>query len=129
MFSNRYFPHALFAVALSSVSINLVSQRKSAEDERARVKAQLSILQSIKEQLQSDTPISNDELERLKKLARSAAPTNGADAGVTGGLREQVSWSDIFRGRKPTMMDGEQEVSKWDKQDLEKMRKEMAGSR
>jgi hypothetical protein len=68
--SHRYFPHVLFSLALTTISINLVSHRRTAEDERSRVQARISVLESIKEQLQSGKPLSNEELDRQKKLAR-----------------------------------------------------------
>lgn len=112
LFSNRYFPHALFAIALTSISINLVSHRRTAEEERSRVQAQISVLGSIKDQLQSGKPMSNEELDRLKKLARSA--DNDRES------HKAVSWTNVFRSvRKPQPSDGEAEISKWDKQDLE----------
>ena len=63
-----YLPHVLYSVALTSISINLVSFRKTAEADVARVNAQISILESIKQQLQSRVPLSTDELEKLKEV-------------------------------------------------------------
>lgn len=73
------------------------------------------MLESIKERLQSDKPLSNEELEKLKKLARPADST-----GHEGREKEEeVSWTNVFRSRaKPQASDGE--LSKWDQQDLEK---------
>ena len=114
LFSHRYFPHALFAIALTSISINLVSQRRTAEDERSRVQAQISVLESIKEQLQSGKPLSDEELDKQKKLARSADTTNDRESHTT------VSWMEVFRSaRKPRSSDGEAELNKWEQKDLE----------
>ena len=115
LFSNRYFPHALFAIALTSISINLVSHRRTAEDERSRIQAQISVLESIKEQLQSDKPLSNEELEKLKKLVRPVDTGREAEHHK----EEEVSWTNVFRSRKTQVLDGEAELSKWDQQDLE----------
>lgn len=115
LFSNRYFPHALFAIALTSISINLVSHRRTAEDERSRIQAQISVLESIKEQLQSDKPLSNEELERLKKLVRPVDTGREAERHK----EEEVSWTNVFRSRKNQVLDREAELSKWDQQDLE----------
>jgi len=122
LFSHRYFPHALFAIALTSISINLVSHRRTAEDERSRVQARISVLESIKEQLQSGKPLTNEELDRQKKLARSA--DDGREH------HKAVSWTEVFRSaRKPQSSDGEAELSKWEQQDLETLQKEISGSR
>jgi len=129
LFSNRYFPHAFFAIALTSISINLISHRRTAEDERSRIQAQISVLESIKEQLQSDKPLSSEELERLKKLVRPV------DTGYEGreteeSHKEGISWINLFRSsREPQTSDGEAELSKWDQQDLEKLQKEVSSSR
>ena len=112
LFSHRYFPHVLFAIALTSISINLVSHRRTAEDERSKVQAQISVLESIKEQLQSGKPLSNEELDRQKKLARPV--DNDRER------HKAVSWTDVFRSaRKPQLSDGVAELNKWDQQDLE----------
>jgi hypothetical protein len=117
LFTHRYFPHAFLAIALTSISINLISHRRTVEDERSKIKAQISVLESIKEQLQSDKPLSNEELAKLKKLVRPVDST-----GHEGREKEEeVSWTNVFRSRgKPQASDGESELSKWDQQDLEK---------
>lgn len=116
MFSSPYFQHALYSIACLSISINLVGMRRAAEDDKARLEARLSILQSIKTHLtKDDSPQTREELERLMRLAKKNA------IGETGVVREEgdVSWSDIFAGRAPKIADGE-ELSRWEKEDLEK---------
>lgn len=115
LFSNRYFPHVLSAIALTSISINLTSHRRTAEEERSRIQAQISVLESIKEQLQSDKPLSSEELQRLKKLVRPVAVDTGHQA-----RKEEVSWTSVFRKKPQQTPDGETEMSKWDQQDLAK---------
>lgn len=116
LFSNRYFPHALSAIALTSISINLTSHRRTAEEERSRIQAQISVLESIKEQLlQSDKPLSNEELERLKKLVRPVE--SGYEGRETESRKEEIGWINVFR--KPQLSDGDAEMSKWDQKDLQ----------
>ena len=91
--------------------MNLTSQRRTAEDERSRIQAQISVLESIKEQLHSGKVLSNEELDRQKKLARSADDSNRE-------THNPVSWSDVFsRTRKNKSSDGE--LNKWEQKDLE----------
>lgn len=100
--------------------MNLVSQRKTTEEERYRMTARLSILESIKQQLESTDALSSDELDRLKKLAKNQYEDADADSNVKAGVAEskaEVKWSDIFRGTKPA--ETETTVNKWDKQDIE----------
>ncbi|KDR75467.1 hypothetical protein GALMADRAFT_226115 [Galerina marginata CBS 339.88] len=122
MFANPYLPHVIYGLALTSVSMNLVSKRRSTEEEKNRVKAQISILESIKQQSESDDPLSTDELDRLKKLARHSATADAATGAES--TKGEVKWSDIFRGQKPVA--SETVVSKWDKQDMETLQKELS---
>ncbi|KAF8075131.1 hypothetical protein FPV67DRAFT_1665863 [Lyophyllum atratum] len=112
-----YLPHAIYSVAVVSISIHLVNQRKLASDERARITAQTSILESISEQLRSDKPLSENELEKLRRLARPIERTPSDE--VTG---ESIGWKEIFLGRKK---EEGTEMSKWDKKDVEKMQQDM----
>ncbi|KAG5654187.1 hypothetical protein H0H81_006569 [Sphagnurus paluster] len=114
-----YLPHAIYSVAIVSLSIHLVNQRKLAGDERARIAAQTSILESISEQLRSNKAISGDELERLKRLARPLEH-NPATEGIPG---ESIGWREIFLGRKKE--EGAPEMSKWEKKDMEKMNQDL----
>jgi len=77
------------------------------------------VLQSVKEQLQSGKPMSNEELDRQKKLARSA------DIGRE--PHKAVSWTEVFSSARKRV--GEAEFSKWEQQDLETLQKEISGSR
>lgn len=114
LFSHRYFPHVFFALALTSISINLVSHRRTAEAERSRVQAHISVLESIKDQLQSGKPLSNEELNRQKKLVRFVDDDDDDDRE----RHKAVSWRDVFRSaRKRQSSD---ELSKWEQQDLER---------
>jgi hypothetical protein len=109
LFSHRYFPHVFFALALTSISINLVSHRRTAEDERSRVQAQISVLESIKEQLQSGKLLSNEELVRQKKLVRFVDDDRERHTAV--------SWTDVFRSARK--LQSSNELGKWEQQDLE----------
>jgi hypothetical protein len=123
MFSNPYLPHVLYGLALTSISMNLVSQRRTIEEEQYRMKARISILESIQQQLQSNDPLSTEELERLKKLARHSSSSDAAVAAVAE-KKEEVKWSDIFRGKKPVASDTT--VSKWDKEEMATLQKELS---
>ncbi|KAF9047601.1 hypothetical protein BJ165DRAFT_1403284 [Panaeolus papilionaceus] len=106
MFTSYYFPHVLYGLALTSVSINLVGHRKQVEEDRARIDAQFSILESIKEQLQQNL--------QDRKYHSSLKDKTGAEVG----------WGSIFQGRTPDASDGEK-ISHWDQKDLDALRKDM----
>ncbi|KAF8164557.1 hypothetical protein BJ912DRAFT_889697 [Pholiota molesta] len=128
MHFSPYLPHVLASLALTSISIHLVGRRRAIEDERARAAAQLSILTSIRDQLKGEAPLGEAELGRLKRLARASAGVGGDGEGVDGdgdgveGVR-RVPWGEVFRGKGPAS--GERELSKWDRRDLEMLRKEL----
>jgi len=107
---------------LTSISINLISHRRTAEGERSGIQAQISVLESMKEQLQSDKPLSNEELAKLKRLVRSVDEGREAES-----HKAEVSWTNVFRTSRAS--DGEPELRKWDQEDLEKLQKEMSSSR
>jgi len=117
MFWSPYFPHVIYAIALTTISINLKGRRSTTEDEKARIGAQISILEGIKQQLQSNQPLSTDELERLKKLARPTTVGNTQGVKQSGEAKKdhEVGWGSIFSGKKPA----EVELNKWDKQELD----------
>lgn len=117
MFWSPYFPHVVYAIALTTISINLKGRRSTTEDEKSRIGAQISILEGIKQQLQSNQPLSTGELERLKKLARPTTvdSTQGVKQSGEAKKDHEVGWGSIFSGKKPA----EAELSKWDKQELD----------
>lgn len=115
MLFSSYFPHALYSVAITSISIHLVSHRKAASDDRARVQAQKSILESIATQLKSEQPISGDELERLKRLARASKDVEAPKGDVAG--KEVIGWKEVIFGRKRS--ENAEVMSKWDRKDLD----------
>jgi len=116
MFWSPYFPHVIYAIALTTISINLKGQRSTIEDEKARIGAQISILEGIKQQLQSNQSLSTDELERLKKLARPTGNIpQGAMENAEAKKEHEVGWGSVFSGKKPV----EVELGKWDKHELD----------
>lgn len=90
-----------------------MSQKRTFSDERARVKAQISILESVSEHLRSDKPFSMEEFERMQRLAR---PQEQPPAEVQD--KDAIGWKEVILGRKKT---GD-EMSEWDKKDMEKGR-------
>ena len=118
-----YVPHVVFGLALTSVSMNLVSGRKTWEEQKAKADAQISILESIRDDLKAGKTISDEELARLRKLAQPSENIGTATTASALGNKptsadtsQTVSWGTIFKGQKPE----EGHLSKWDLQDLER---------
>jgi len=115
--ATSYIPHALYAIAVTSISIHLVSKRRTFEDERANVNARISLLESIAKQLRSDKPINDEEVERLKRLARDPVKR---DEETAKSKSEEISWKEVFLGQK---RQSDSDLSPWEKKDLEKIQK------
>ncbi|KAH0829110.1 hypothetical protein J3R83DRAFT_2576 [Lanmaoa asiatica] len=90
-----YLPHILYSTVLTSVSIHLLWQRTTEKEDRARYHAQMSILEDLARQLRSGAPITDEEIIRLKNLARIHGQGEGQEQS-TGAIR----WSEVVWGRK-----------------------------
>ncbi|KAJ7583939.1 hypothetical protein C8J56DRAFT_195585 [Mycena floridula] len=89
-----YRPHIIYSLAITSISVHLVSARQLYEDERAHTEAQISILRSVVDQLRAGKTMTVDELERVKRLARPS--TDGIDAlDISAG---KMTWREAFLG-------------------------------
>src|ERR1700722_3789708 len=111
----RYLPHLIYSVALTTVSLHLLSHRKASENQKARLTAQISILESIVHQLRSNNPLSNDELQRLRNLARANSEETLPGSAA---YEDKVSWRDVILGRR-WLATAQDEESKWHKKDIE----------
>jgi hypothetical protein len=96
---SQFLPHVIYSVALTSVSLHLLSQRDVINTERAQLSAQISVLESILRQLKTPGSISDVEVERLMKLARAHREEPSVQKRV-------VSWRDVFFGRDKSAESG-----------------------
>ena len=98
----KHLPHILYSTFLTSASIHLLWQRKASEDDRARKNAQITILEDLAQQLRTGAPISDEEVDRLKKLARVQGGQGTGEDGVggSGGPQSEVRWTEVLWGRK-----------------------------
>lgn len=114
-----YLPHILYSTALTSVSIHLLWRRKAFEDDRARHDAQITILEDLAHQLRSGSSITDEEVDRLRKLVQVH---QGTSEEAAGGVREHsISLKDVFWGKKT---DDRSKADEWDQKDLEQLREE-----
>lgn len=93
--------------------MHLLWQRKTAEEDRARFKAQTSILQDLIEQLRSSKPISNEEIMKLRNLAR----IHGEGSQSLDKTKADIGWLDVVWGRKSPADLGISD--EWERRDLE----------
>jgi hypothetical protein len=94
---SAYIPHLLYSTALTSLSFHLLFHKKQSEVDRAHLNAQTSILESLVHQLRSGQDVSDEEIERLCRLAKTHE--DGHMEGV-GARREKIGWKAVFLGRK-----------------------------
>lgn len=99
-----YLPHILYSTALTSVSIHLLWQRTTEKEDRARYHARVSILEDLAQQLRSGVPITDEEITRLKDLARVHGQGEGQKQST-----EAIRWSEVVWGRKATDSDQKNE--------------------
>lgn len=130
MFSTAYLPHLLSSLALTSLGIHVLRQRKDAEAERAQLAAQLSILEDTAARLRAGGRVSGREVERLLKLARSQRTGRGEESVQAEEQREtekeEIGWRDVLLGRRATREEAVR-GEHWDRRDLERVRREVAG--
>ncbi|KAG6329492.1 hypothetical protein ID866_9597 [Astraeus odoratus] len=121
----KYLPHVLYSTVLTSVSIHLLWQRRASEDDRARKNAQITILEDLARQLRSGAPITDEEVDRLRNLARvHGVQGSGEDMAEGHGVPERkVQWADVLWGRKWSDQEGSDE---WEQKDLEQIRTEFS---
>ncbi|XP_006461449.1 hypothetical protein AGABI2DRAFT_192954 [Agaricus bisporus var. bisporus H97] len=119
MLNTTYLPHALYSIAITSISIHLVGQKRTIAEDRARIAARISTLESVAGQLRDGKHLSLEELDRLQRLAR---PPSSSSAERVQPIREEIGWRETIFGRKRSL---ETEMSEYDRRDWEKVRKEI----
>jgi len=117
---SAYLPHLIYSTVLTSLSFHLLFQKKQSEVDRAHLTAQISILESLKDRLRSEQDISDDEIERLCRLAKTHEESHMEGAGMK---REKVGWKEVFLGQKSEVDPGEH-----DKKDWEELQRELERS-
>ncbi|KIK44515.1 hypothetical protein CY34DRAFT_23014 [Suillus luteus UH-Slu-Lm8-n1] len=123
MSGTQYIPHIIYSTAVTSISMHLLWQRKTADEDRARFKAQASILQDLIEQLRSGKSISDEEITKSRNLAR----IHGEDKRPLDKEKTDIGWMDVLWGRKTPADLGVSD--EWERKDLEQIRKEFEAER
>jgi hypothetical protein len=97
----RYIPELIYALAFSSISVNLLWQRRAAETDRRHCSARLSILGELAGRLRAGGgEVTDAEVARLRRLAE----TVGEDDTHAG---ESIGWRDVIFGRKESGLERE----------------------
>lgn len=97
----RHLPELIYSVLFSSLSVNLLYQRREATTERRHLNARISILEDLTRRLKEGERIEETEIERLRKLGREGQ--RGVDEnGVAVSVDEEIGWKEVFLGKKTT---------------------------
>jgi len=110
-------------MAITSLGMHLLRQRKQVEADRARIGAQISILEATLQRLISGEVVSDREYERLRKLAFTPPEPRAHTAPAS--ESQSIGWKEVLLGRKELQTSVAEE---WDRRDLENVRKEVEGS-
>jgi hypothetical protein len=108
----RHIPELLYALAFSSISVNLLWQRRAAETDRRHYSARLSILGELAGRLRgsasrgggggSEVAVADAEVARLRRLAETVGEDDEAHA-----AGESIGWRDVIFGRKESGLERE----------------------
>ena len=94
----RYIPELNYALAFSSISVNLLWQRRAAETDRRHYSARLSILGELAGRLRAGE-VTDAEVARLRRLAETVGEDTHAG--------ESIGWRDVIFGRKESGLERE----------------------
>jgi hypothetical protein len=113
---SRYIPELVYALAFSSISVNLLWQRRAAETDRRHYSARLSILGELAGRLRADGggggggggEVTDAEVARLRRLAETVGEDTHAG--------ESIGWRDVIFGRKESGLEreGKEELERSD---------------
>lgn len=95
----RYIPELIYALAFSSISVNLLWQRRAAETDRRHYSARLSILDELAGRLRAGGEVTDAEVARLRRLAETVGEDTHAG--------ESIGWREVIFGRKESRLERE----------------------
>lgn len=93
-----YLPHVIYSTALTSLSFHLLFHKRQVEVDRAHLTAQISILESLIQQLRSGQNITDEEIDRLSRLAKTHEDSEST--GVRREASKKIGWREVFLGRR-----------------------------
>jgi len=103
---STYIPHLIYSTVLTSLSFHLLFQKKQSEVDCAHLNAQISILESLAQRLRSGQDVSDEETDRLCRLAKTHKDGHVEGAKLK---KEKIGWKDVFWGRKSERDGGERD--------------------
>ncbi|EMD33251.1 hypothetical protein CERSUDRAFT_126373 [Gelatoporia subvermispora B] len=121
--SSPYFPHVLYSLAIISLGMHTLRQRKDAEAARDGCEARISVLSDLATRLRARERVPEEEFKRMWRLSR---PREELEAALPGSREEkEIGWREVLFGRK-VGGEGEQQAKEmserqeeWDRKDWE----------
>ncbi|KAG8877464.1 hypothetical protein FRB98_006676 [Tulasnella sp. 332] len=112
-----YAFHFFSALAVSSMAIHVLNQRKASDDERQALTAKTTILEELVTRLRSGQGINTEEVDRLLNLANSHVAESGmsASTSVTKALSKdgvELGWRDAVFGKKAEPRNTDEDMAK-----------------
>ncbi|OCH93504.1 hypothetical protein OBBRIDRAFT_832597 [Obba rivulosa] len=118
--SSSYLPHVVYTLALISLGMHTLRQRKDAEAARASCAARLSVLSDLAARLRARERMPEDEFRKAWRLAR---PREELEAALPGAAEPEIPWREVLFGKKQTA-----EGEEWDRRDWEQVKLEVERS-
>ncbi|KAI0067631.1 hypothetical protein BV25DRAFT_1911526 [Artomyces pyxidatus] len=120
--ATRYIPELIYSLALSSLSVHLLFQRRESTTVRRQLSARVSLLEELVRRLRAGEDVSPAEIARMRKLGRE-----GPEKVDVQGDGDAVGWREVIFGRaeRPGEQAGKDE---WERKDLERAHREIVGS-
>ncbi|GAA5962092.1 hypothetical protein JCM3765_005518 [Sporobolomyces pararoseus] len=116
--ASAIYPFLLLS-AITSLALNLSHQRTAKSQETAHLSAQITVLESLLNQLRSpsgSTPPSSEEIEReleLVGLGRGKGKTALGEGDGSG--KSRTSWSEVLFGKKGKEFEQDKDDTDWEK--------------
>lgn len=92
-------PHIIYSLALTSLSMHLLYERRAADEDRAHYSGKISILETLVQDLEQGQKMDTQEVERLRKLA--GVSTSQVPKHV-GRNSSKIGWREVLLGRQPS---------------------------
>lgn len=125
-----HLPHVLYATALTSLGLHLLSTRKAGQAARSQADARISLLDGLATRLREGENVSRDEVVRVLRLMREndgdrTGFGSGKDLEVLGrgeAVERDVDWKTMLLGRpedkdrnrkKEEKLENEWNIGKW----------------
>ena len=112
----KYLPHVIYATALTSFSIHLLTKRRAAAEGKLATEARISILEGLASRLRAGERVGDEEVTRIRRLLREGDSKIGEGSSVKD---SEIDWRSVLFGRgekdEPLRTQSEERaVKEWD---------------